>query len=74
MQFTILLNAFPYVGVYVQYHTSPERNSLLESINNFLPNRFQIVVLNGEATEWKKNNAGVPQGYSRTAVLHNLHK
>ena len=42
------------VGVCVQYHTSPERNSLLESINNLLPNRFQIVVLNGETSEWKK--------------------
>ena len=39
---------------------------LLELIKNFLSNRsirfYQTVVLNGQTSEWEKNNAGVPQG------------
>ena len=35
---------------------------LLELIKNFLSNRFQRVVLNGQTSEWEKNNAGAPQG------------
>ena len=35
---------------------------LLELIKNFLSNRFQRVVLNGQTSEWGKINAGVPQG------------
>ena len=35
---------------------------LLELIKNFLSNRFQRVVLNGQTSEWEKINAGVPQG------------
>ena len=35
---------------------------MLELIKNFLSNRFQRVVLNGQTSEWGKINAGVPQG------------
>ena len=35
---------------------------LLELIKNFLSNRFQRVVLNGQTSEWEKITAGVPQG------------
>ena len=35
---------------------------LLELIKNFLSNRLQRVVLNGQTSEWEKINAGVPQG------------
>ena len=35
---------------------------LLELIKNFLSNRFQRVVLNGQTSEYEKINAGVPQG------------
>ena len=35
---------------------------LLELIKNFLSNRFQRVVLNGQTSEWGKINAGVSQG------------
>ena len=35
---------------------------MLELIKNFLSNRFQRVVLNGQTSEWEKINAGVPQG------------
>ena len=35
---------------------------LLELVKNFLSNRFQRVVLNGQTSEWAKINAGVPQG------------
>ena len=34
---------------------------LLELIKNFLSNRFQSVVLNGQTSEWENINAGVPQ-------------
>ena len=34
---------------------------LLELIKDFLSNRFQRVVLNGQKSEWEKVNAGVPQ-------------
>ena len=37
-------------------------SDLLELIKNFLSNRFQRVVLNGQTSEWEKINAGVPQG------------
>ena len=37
-------------------------SDLLELIKNFLSNRFQRVVLNGQTSEWGKINAGVPQG------------
>ena len=36
--------------------------NLLELMKNFLSNRFQRVVLNGQTSEWEKINAGVPQG------------
>ena len=35
---------------------------LLELVKNFLSNRFQRDVLNEQTAEWKKINAGVPQG------------
>ena len=35
---------------------------LLGLIKNFLSNRFQRVVLNGQISEWERINAGVPQG------------
>ena len=34
---------------------------LLKLIRNFLSNRFQRIVLNGQTSEWEKNNTGVPQ-------------
>ena len=37
-------------------------SDLLELIKNFLSNRFQRVVLNGQTSEWGKINAGVSQG------------
>ena len=37
-------------------------SDLLELIKNFLSNRFQRVVLNGQTSEWEKINAGVSQG------------
>ena len=35
---------------------------LLELMKNFLSNRFQRVVLNGQTSEWEKSNTGMPQG------------
>ena len=35
--------------------------SLLKLIQNYLDNRFQRVLLNGQTSEWKPVNAGVPQ-------------
>ena len=37
-------------------------DSLLCLFNRFLPERLQRVVLNGQASEWQKVLAGVPQG------------
>ena len=36
--------------------------SLLKSIQNYLDNWFQRVLLNGQTSEWKPVKAGVPQG------------
>ena len=36
--------------------------SLLKLIQNYLNNRFQRVLLNGQTSEWKPVKAGVPQG------------
>ena len=36
--------------------------SLLKLIQNYLDNRFQRVLLNGQTSEWKPVKAGVPQG------------
>ena len=33
----------------------------LELIKNFLSNRFQRVILNGQTSEWENINAGKPQ-------------
>ena len=35
--------------------------SLLKLIHNYLDNRFQRVLLNGQTSEWKPVKAGVPQ-------------
>ena len=35
--------------------------SLLKLIQNYLDNRFQRVLLNGQTSEWKPVKAGVPQ-------------
>ena len=37
-------------------------DALLDLIGNFLKNRFQRVVLNGQTLEWLPVKAGVPQG------------
>ena len=36
--------------------------SLLSLLRNFLSGRFQRVVLNGQTSEWRRIEAGVPQG------------
>ena len=36
---------------------------LLSLLENYLENRTQRVVLNGQNTEWREINSGVPQGY-----------
>ena len=36
--------------------------NLLSLLNNFLSERFQRVVLNGQTSEWRIIKAGVPQG------------
>ena len=36
--------------------------NLLKLIQNYLDNRFQKVLLDGQASEWKPAKAGVPQG------------
>ena len=35
---------------------------MLELIKNFLSNKFQKVILNGQTSEWEKINVRVPQG------------
>ena len=37
-------------------------DTLLKLIENFLSNRYQRVVLNGQSSSWVKVSAGVPQG------------
>ena len=37
-------------------------DSLLRLFNSFLSERLQRVVLNGQASEWRKELSGVPQG------------
>ena len=37
-------------------------DALLKLIKNFLTNRFQRVVFNGQTSEWLPVKAGVPQG------------
>ena len=46
-------------------------DSLLSLIESFLSNRFQIVLLNGQTSEWLHARAGVPQG-SIVDLSHDL--
>ena len=43
---------------------------MLGPIKNFLSNRFQRVILNGQTSEWEKINAGVLQGLSLNDFLN----
>ena len=46
---------------------------MLELIKNFLSNRFQKVVLNGQTSEWEKINAGVPHGSILGSLFFLIH-
>ena len=44
-------------------------------IEDFLSNRYQRVVLNGQSSGWAATNAGVPQGFnSWSFVVFSLHQ
>ena len=49
-------------GLIFQIKSFGISGDLLELIKNFLSNRFQKVVLNGQTSKWEKINAGVPLG------------
>ena len=49
-------------GLLYKLKTYGIEGQLLSLLKNYLENREQRVVLNGQTSEWKKINSGVPQG------------
>ena len=49
-------------GLIFKLKANGVEGKLLNLIKNFLSERYQRVVLNGQHSEWEKINAGVPQG------------
>ena len=47
---------------------------LLSLLKNYLQNREQRVVLNGQTSGWRKINSGVPQGSVLGPLLFDLYK
>ena len=47
---------------YIQVKKMGLEGNLIDLISDYLSNRFQRVVLNGQESGWEKINAGVPQG------------
>ena len=49
-------------GLLYKLETYGIEGQLLSLLKNYLENRKQRVVLNGQTSDWKKVNSGVPQG------------
>ena len=47
---------------------------MYELLKNFLTDRKQRVVLNGQTSTWENVNSGVPQGSVLAATLSYVHK
>ena len=47
---------------------------LLSLLENYLENRKQRVVLNGQISEWREINSRVPKGLALGPLVFNLHK
>ena len=51
-----------YQGVILKLKQNGISENLLKIIEDFLSNRYQRVVLNGQSSGWAEVNVGVPQG------------
>ena len=62
MQYSYAFDKIWFPGLIFKIKSFGISGDLLQLIKNFLSNRFQKVVLNGQTSEWEKVNVGVPQG------------
>ena len=60
--FLDISEAFDKVGIVVFYSSYKLEGQLLALLKDYLPNRKQRVALNGQTSDWRKINSGVPQG------------
>ena len=56
-------------GVILKLKQNGISGNLLKIIEDFLSNRYQRVVLNGQSSGWAAVNAGVPQGSIHSHLL-----
>ena len=70
--FLVISKAFNKVwhdGIIFKLKAYGVEGELLSLLKNYLENREQRVVLNGQTSEWRKIKSGVPQGSVRGPLL-----
>ena len=62
LEFEKAFDSVPHVHLYLKLQQYGIRGQILEWLSDFLLERYQRVVLEGESSNWTKVSSGVPQG------------